>query len=78
MPKIELLGYLKGSRLDREGCKTVCFEFSASNAVEIAKLELMARDLKNHLPKLLNVKIEVIEDGKKEKGQTVKNNYDFT
>jgi hypothetical protein len=50
---IKLKGYLKSSHLDREGSKTVTFEFDASNAIEIAKLELMGRDLNNHLPILL-------------------------
>ena len=51
-------GYLNGTRLDREGAKTVTLEFSAANAVELAKLELMGRDLNNHLPILLDISIK--------------------
>lgn len=49
--------YLKTTRLDKDGAKTATFEFSAKEAVETAKLELMSRDLKNYLPILLNVKV---------------------
>ncbi len=52
-------GYLKKTYLDREGAKQVTFEFSAKDAVEIAKLELMGRDLNNHLPILLEVTVKV-------------------
>ena len=52
-------GYLKKTYLDREGAKQVTFEFSAKNAIEIAKLELMSRDLNNHLPILLEIKAEI-------------------
>jgi hypothetical protein len=59
-------GYLKSTRLDKEGSKTVSIEFSASEAVELAKLELMSRDLRNHQPVLLEVRIR--ESDEKEKG----------
>lgn len=51
-------GYLKKSYLDKDGAKQVTFEFSAKNALEIAKLELMGRDLNNHMPVLLEVKVK--------------------
>jgi hypothetical protein len=55
-------GYLKSTRLDREGSKSVTLEFSASEAVELAKLELMSRDLRNHQPVLLEVRIRQNEE----------------
>lgn len=50
-------GYLKKTYLDRDGAKQVTFEFSAKDAIEIAKLELMSRNLNSHLPVLLEVMV---------------------
>ena len=55
--QITLKGYLEKSYLDREGSKHITLELDASQSIEIAKLELMGRDLKNHLPILLDVTI---------------------
>ena len=52
-------GYLKKTYLDKDGAKQVTFEFSSKDALELAKLELMSRDLKNHLPVLLEVTVKV-------------------
>jgi len=59
MPKIEFKaqGYLEKSYLDKDGSKHITFELSALDAVKIAKLELMGRDLNNHLPILLELRI---------------------
>jgi hypothetical protein len=51
-------GYLEKTQLDKEGAKHATFEFSVKDAVEIAKLELMGRDLKNHLPVLLEIRVK--------------------
>ena len=51
-------GYLEKSYLGKEGGKHVTLEFSSSDALEIAKLELMGRDLEGHLPVLLEVTIK--------------------
>ena len=64
MPKIELTGYLSKSRLDKEGAKHIEFEFSAQQSVEIAKLELMSRDLEEHLPVLLKVTVKGMNGNK--------------
>ena len=53
MDIIHLKFYLEKSYLDKEGAKHITFECSAKDAIEIAKLELMGRDLNNHLPILL-------------------------
>ena len=50
-------GYLEKAYLDREGGKHVTFEFSTKDAVELAKLELMGRDLNNHRPVLLSLTV---------------------
>lgn len=55
----EVDGLLKNSYLDKHGSKNVTFEFNASEAVEVAKLELMGRDLVEHLPVLLRIKVEI-------------------
>jgi len=57
-------GYLEKTYLDREGGKHITFEFSNKDALEIAKLELMGRDLNTHSPILLKVtvKVTLIED----------------
>lgn len=73
MKQYEFTGqcFLESSRLDKEGAKHILFEFSASSAVEIAKLELISRDLKNHQPVLLEMKVKRIHNrGKLEKGKT--------
>jgi hypothetical protein len=51
-------GYLEKSTLDKDGAKHITFEFSVSDAVELAKLELMARDLVEHQPVLLDIRIK--------------------
>jgi len=57
-------GFLKNSYLDKFGSKMVTFEFSAESALEIAKLELMGRDLKNHLPVLLEIHVKQAKENK--------------
>ena len=54
-------GFLKRTYLDTKGAKQVTLEFSASEALEIAKLELMGRDLTSHLPILLEVVITQVD-----------------
>ena len=54
---VKFLGYLEKSYLDREGGKHFTFEVSLKNALEGARLELMGRDLKNHLPILLEISV---------------------
>ena len=51
-------GYLEKTYLDKEGGKHITFEFSSKDALEIAKLELMGRDLKKHSPILLEVRVK--------------------
>lgn len=51
-------GFLEKSYLDKEGGKHITFELSSEYALEIAKLELMGRDLINHLPILLDISIK--------------------
>jgi hypothetical protein len=51
-------GYLEKTYLDKDGAKHVTLEFSVKDAVELAKLELMGRDLKSHLPILLEVRVK--------------------
>jgi len=51
-------GYLEKAYLDKDGAKHATFEFSVKDAIELAKLELMSRDLKNHLPVLLEVRVK--------------------
>lgn len=48
-------GYLEKTYLDREGGKHTTFEFSIKDSLAVAKLELMGRDLRNHLPVLLDI-----------------------
>ena len=57
--KFKAEGYLEKTYLDKEGGKHITFEFSVKEAVKIAKLELMGRDLKNHLPVLLEVTAKI-------------------
>ena len=75
----EANGYLEKSWLDTQGAKHVTFEFTVQNAVEIAKLELMSRDLSNVnvLPVLLTINVKVA-DGKEQGGKPGKEEYDFT
>ena len=65
-------GYLKKTYLDREGAKQVTFEFSAKDAVEIAKLELMGRDLNNHLPVLLEIRVKASDEQPQGNAQGIK------
>lgn len=60
-PEFKANGYIKSAHLDREGAKTVTFEFSLKNskaAIALASLELMSRDLVNHQPVLLEVTVK--------------------
>lgn len=58
-------GYLEKTTLDKDGAKHATFEFSVKDAVEIAKLELMGRDLNNHLPVLLEIRVRQTDEKKK-------------
>lgn len=71
-------GYLKSSRLGREGNKDVNFEFSAKDAVSIAKLELMGRDLIRHLPVLLEIKVRISPNNEKTPQNSPKKNRNQT
>jgi len=64
MPRIvfKAKGYLEKSYLDKDGAKHATFEFNVSDALEIAKLELMGRDIKNHLPILLDITVRQAND----------------
>ena len=53
-------GYLKHSYLGKDGDKNITFQFSASEALQIARLELMSRELTHsHLPVLLTITAEL-------------------
>ena len=79
-PEIKLQGYLKRATLDQHGAKQVTFEFSAADAVELAKLELMSRDLVDRQPVLLEITARVNQDAKdkEKKRRTKQRRYDFT
>ena len=62
-------GYLEKTYLDKEGAKHATFEFSIKDAVELAKLELMARDLNNHIPTLLNITVIIAKNNEKVKNR---------
>jgi len=63
--EINLKGYLEKSYLDKDGAKHITFECSVKDAVEQVKLELLARDITNHLPVLLDIKVtQSKEDGR--------------
>jgi hypothetical protein len=66
--EVKLSGYLKATKLDRHGAKHATFEFSSKDAVEIAKLELMSRDLVDRLPILLSLTITQECQNSAEKG----------
>ena len=51
-------GYLEKSYLDKDGGKHITFELSAKAALQVARLELMGRDLINHLPVLLEIRVK--------------------
>jgi hypothetical protein len=57
--KIAIDGYLQNTYLDKEGGKSVKLQYSASEALKIAQIELMGRDLNNHLPVLLRTTYEI-------------------
>lgn len=57
--KITIDGFLKKSYLGESGGKDVTLSYSAKEAIEIAKIELMGRDLRNHLPVLLRTTYEI-------------------
>jgi hypothetical protein len=56
-------GYLEKSYTDKEGGWHHSFEFSVKEAQEHAKLVLMGRDLKNHQPVLLEIKVKQAHKG---------------
>lgn len=60
--QIKLKGYLKSSHLDKEGAKTIVFEVSHKDALQVAKLELMGRDHKEHLPVLLDIIVRIVDE----------------
>jgi len=60
--------FLKKTCLDQYGAKQVTFEFTISNTMELAKLELMARDLENFRPNLLEMRVRISPNYGKDKG----------
>ena len=54
--------YLEKSYLDKDGSKHITFAFTIKDALEIAKLELMGRDLIEHRPVLLDLSIKKAEE----------------
>jgi len=62
-------GFLKSSYLTSEGQKIFKIEHSAKDNVDLAKVELMSRDLTNHLPVLLKVTYEISPKKKLNKTQ---------
>ena len=67
--KIVIDGYLKRTVLGREGEKDVTIEYSSAEALKLAEIELMGRDLKNHLPILLRTTYEISPESDKIKAQ---------
>lgn len=65
--KLTIDGYLYTTRLGKEGEKFVTLEYSAKDAVKLAQLELMGRDLNNHLPVLLRTSYEVSPENREKK-----------
>ena len=59
--------YICGSRQDKDGCEIVKIKFDASQAVEVAKLKLLGRDLENYLPVLLDLIIKTAPQPNKAK-----------
>ena len=57
-PVFKAQGYLEKTYLDKQGGKHVTFEFSSRIALELAKLELMSRDLVVYQPTLLDIVIK--------------------
>ena len=68
-PKFSADGYLKTTKMGRDGEKITSFEFAASEALEVARLELMSRDQASASkePVLLRVTAEVVYGKKKKK-----------
>ena len=64
--KFKSQGYLEKSYLDKDGARHITFEFSLKDSIELAKLELMSRDLVNHIPVLLEIEVKQV-NGKEEK-----------
>ncbi|MFA7706236.1 MAG: hypothetical protein WCX91_03950 [Candidatus Omnitrophota bacterium] len=62
-PEFKANGYLEKTYLDKEGAKHATFEFSVKDSLKLAQLELMGRDLINHCPVLLEVKIKAVLKG---------------
>ena len=54
-------GFLEKSYLDKDGAKHTTFEWSLKDALEIAKLELMGRDMISFRPVLLEIKIRIAD-----------------
>ena len=69
-------GFLEKSYLGKDGDKHITLEFSSGCALEIAKLELLSRDLDNHLPVLLDIKVtqdtKIISDEETKKKKRIK------
>jgi len=61
IPEFKANGYLEKSYLDKEGAKHATFEFSVKDALKLAQLELMGRDLVNHSPVLLEISIKAVK-----------------
>ena len=61
-PVFKAKGYLERSYLDKDGAKHITFAFTIKDALEIAKLELMGRDLIEHRPTLLDLSVKIAED----------------
>jgi hypothetical protein len=55
-------GFLEKSYLDKDGAKHTTFEWPLKEAIEIAKLELMGRDLLNFRPVLLEATIRIADE----------------
>lgn len=51
-------GYVKSARMGKDGERLVTFEFAASEALNVARLELMSRNQMDYQPVLLLVSVE--------------------
>ncbi len=54
--------YIKRSYMDKDGCDNVTFQFDVSQKLEVAKLNLMSRDLNSYDPALLEIKVKLSEE----------------
>jgi len=75
MVEFKSQGYLEKTYLDKEGGKHITFEFSVKDSIEIAKLELMGRDLKNHLPFLLEIRVKQTLSNEKKRPQVKRRKF---